>query len=122
MNITWCNTRPSAVMRADVSISLVANKEKLNIRISGGAMATKFKNAEKICIGFDDNNSVLAFAPGNVSGFKVRRNKDNSATMLVSVAHVEGRVKPHELCGEYYLKKDEGGFYYISIGALCHKS
>ena len=122
MNISWCNTRPSAVMRSDVSIRLATNGETVAIRISPGAMASKFGHAEKICVGFDENNSVLAFAPGNISGFKVKENKDKSATIRVSVAHLEGHVKPHELAGEYYLKKDDMGFYYISIGALCHRS
>lgn len=122
MNITWCNTRPNGLMRADVSISITGDKERIILRISGGAMATKFKNADHIRIGFDNFNSVLAIASGDGGGFKVKRNKDGSAVTTISVKHIQDHVKPHELLGDYYLKRDEeSGFYYVPIGALCHR-
>lgn len=122
MNITWCETRPNRVMKSDVSITLAGDKRRLIIRISAGAMATKMKNAERICVGFDERNTVLAFAPGTSSGFKVTRSNNKSATILLSVSRVEGHIKPHELPGDYYFKKDEeSGIYYIPIGALCHR-
>lgn len=121
MNITWCNTRPSAIMRSDVSINLTNKKTALRIRISAGAMSTKLHNADHILVGFDESNSVMAFCSGGTKGFKVKRNGDNSATITISVLHVEGHVKPSELSGDYYMKKGDNDIAYISIGALSHR-
>ena len=114
--INWIRNERTVSSGSDVSISLVANKSRLNIRFSLGAYAVRMKNAPKILIGVDDKATKLYFAGGE-SGYKVIEQK-NKRVVQVPANKVIDYIHPSALCGEYTLKQDTDGYYYISIGAL----
>lgn len=79
MEINWLGNKKTKVS-SDVEINLVGRKVKhVAIYFSNGAMATKFKNADRIMVGFDEDNKYLCFAPGGTAGYKVVKGNDRTA-------------------------------------------
>lgn len=120
MNINWVSNQRKSALKADVMISLVGKrKDHLVITISQGCYAVRFKNAERIMIGFDEKNTCFCMAPGGSEGYKVSKPANGNARVQISTAHIIEHCAPHELCGNYVLKYDpETKVSYIGIGTL----
>ena len=119
MNISWVGGKTNHYLKADVMVTLVCKKTMLCIQFSQGVMATRFKHADRIMVGLDENDSMFCFAPGDGTGFKVYEGANKTGRIKVSVNHVINHCSPNSLCGDWVLKTDmESGVSYIPIGAL----
>ena len=120
MNINWCTNNSRQRQMADVSITVSKNKDHLWIQFSGGAMATKFSNANRIMVGFDENDACFCFAPCEDNrGFKVARGTGGVGRINVNAKHITDHCALHELHGNWTLKTDKDTkISYIPIGAL----
>lgn len=112
----------------DMGISLVKSNEgvALNIAITTGVWAAKFKNKPRVCIGFDGTEKELTrmyFMPTDIGGYKWCRNSEKSSTVYCRVSSIilERQfpiLKMSSICSNYNLRfDDENKCYYISIGA-----
>ena len=114
--INWITNERPISTGSDVSISLVNHRTRLNIRFSQGAYAVKLKNAPKVLVGIDDKKTRLYFM-GSETGYKASELK-NKRIIQVQANKFEDYIHPSALCGEYTMKQDADGNFYVSIGAL----
>lgn len=124
MGINWIESRGRYGKQAsDVEVSFIKGEiPQYSFRFTNGAMASKFKNAERLMVGFDDNCTRVYFATAESGlGYKVVKFKLTS-TVRVTESKVNATLptlNPSTVCGSYTLKYDEvEKLYYISIGAL----
>jgi hypothetical protein len=120
MNINWVNNQRKSSLKADVMITLTGKKkDHLVITFAQGCFAVKFKNSERVMVGFDEGDTCFCMAPGGSEGFKVSRPGNGNPRIQISTAHIIGHCAPHELCGNYMLKQDPTTkVCYIGIGTL----
>jgi hypothetical protein len=124
MGINWIESRGKSFgQTADIDVCYSNGKNKRYcFRISKGAMATKFKNAERLLVGANDECTRIYFADSNSKlGYKVIQNgcKYSVSISEKKVAETSPTLNPSAVIGTYNLKYDEiEKLYYISIGAL----
>ena len=120
--IDWINTsQKRSLIKADVNIVWTCKRTRLMVRVSSGAMATKFKHAERLLVGADQKLKRV-YLKASEEGYKVHVNKSGMASFLLQVSAVEsiiGNERPSELVGDYALSYDrENDAYFFDIGAL----
>lgn len=117
MNITWLTNQKRKSSGVEVMITLVGRKTKhVSITFPAGVMATKFGNAERIKVGFDDNKEYMCFQGAEDEGYKVSVLPNKCGRIQVSMGMFEGICEPHEINGNYSLARLEGTkIYYLPI-------
>lgn len=126
MGIKWLVTYGKTYNSiADVEINYSNGKYKqYAFSISKGAYATKFKNSERILIGFNESGTRLYLAPVKEKiGYKVvNTDRYGRVRFFVSgdkMSRSYPKINPSVIIGTYELKYDEHEeLYFISIGAL----
>lgn len=126
MAINWVKASGKSYgVQADVIVSYsVGRKSQFAFAFMQGAVAVKFKNTERLMVGFNDSMTRLYFCPTeDRSGYKVTtKNASCRSYMFIGEAKLYKTYptfKPSMLIGTYDLKYDEQEqLYYISIGAL----
>lgn len=120
MNINWLDNRRTRRANVDVDIRIVGRKDKhLSINFSNGIIATRFKNSDRIMVGFDEDNKYLCFAPGGTEGYKIVRQNGIGGKIQIHNRLFEGHREMHELCGAYALNYDpESKVSFIEIKAF----
>ncbi len=126
MAIYWVQAKGKRYgAQADLVISYSAGrKSQFAFAFMQGAVAVKFKNTERLMIGFNDSMTRLYFCPTeDRNGYKVTtKNAACRSYMFISEVKLYNTYptfKPSMLIGNYSLKYDEQEqLYYISIGAL----
>lgn len=126
MGITWLVTHgKTAKQTADLEVAYSKGKyPQYGFNFSKGAYATKLKNAERILIGMNEDETRMYFAPAEGKlGYKVTgKPTANKVYVFISASKMESAyptLPPSAVVGTYDLKLDEREkLYYISIGAL----
>lgn len=115
MRVEWIEAQNKHRMSAEVLITYSNKLKVMTIAFTAGTLATKFGHSEKIAVGFDEYNSRFCFM-GGPKGYKISRAQNGVGRIKIHEKKIIPHCAPHELCGNYILKKDEDGYYYISIG------
>ena len=105
--VTWINNQRAN--KADVVITLVG-KERNNISFmfAGGALATKFKHAPRILVGYEDGYLCFAPSPDDGVGYKVcNAQRGDKGKIQLRDTLFEGFAEGHELCGNWVLDYDK---------------
>lgn len=126
MGITWLVTYgKTAKQTADLEVCYSKGKcPQFSFNFSKGAYATKLKNAERVLVGMDENETRVYFAPAEGKlGYKVTsKPSSNKAYVFVTASKMQAAfptLPPSSVIGTYDLKYDmRENLYYISIGAL----
>ena len=126
MGINWLVAKGKVTTQtADLDISYCNGKcKQYSFRFSRGAYATKLKNAERILVGANEEETRLYFAPAEGKlGYKVvGKPNENRVVVFISGSKIEATyptLPPSSVVGTYDLKFDEREkLYYVSIGAL----
>ena len=110
---------------ADLDVAYSKGKcPQFSFGFTKGAHATKLKNAERVLIGMNDDETRLYFAPSEGKlGYKVVTKPTSTKVYLfVTATKMESAyptLPPSSVIGTYDLKFDEREkLYFISIGAL----
>lgn len=103
-------------MSAEVLITYMKKSKQVVFAFTAGTLAVKFGHAERIKVGFDEYGSRICFMGGD-DGLKINRAPNGTGRIKILESRILPYITPYELCGSYYLKKDEEeGYYYIPIG------
>ena len=114
--VNWVNDTPRKKMSAEVMITYTKKNRQVTFAFTAGTLAVKFGHAERIKIGFDEYGSRICFMGGD-DGLKINRAQNGTGRVRILETRILPYISPYELCGNYYLKKDEAeGYYYIPIG------
>lgn len=113
--IDWI-TNKRAPQKADVEVRLINGKTSVMFIFTPGAVATKFRNSERVAIGVDADMQRVYFE-ADPEGYKLLK-KGNTFTATVMCKVVGKYANPMDIVGAYVIKKDPEGRYYISIGAM----
>lgn len=117
MNISWLSNQRGKGSNVEAIITVVGKAQKhVSITFPAGVMATKFGNAERIKVGFDDNREYMCFTGSDDAGYKVSVLPNKSGRIQVSEKKFNGVCEPHEINGNYALEKlGDTKIYYIPI-------
>lgn len=125
MGVNWLEPRTRSFNQtADIEVRYSNGKVKqYAFNISKGAYATKFKNAERIMVGANDDLTRIYFSPVNEHiGYKAVIDGKSKVRLYITAKKVEETfptLHPSAVIGTYNLKYDDAEkLYYISIGAL----
>lgn len=126
MGINWLVARGKVTNQtADLDIAYSKGKNpQFSFGFTKGAYATKLKNAERILVGMNDDETRLYFAPseGKLGYKSVTKPTSTKVYLFVTATKMESAyptLPPSSVVGTYDLKFDEREkLYFISIGAL----
>ena len=117
--INWVDNKMRQSVTSDVSVSIVGRKKSsIGVIFPAGIMATKFRHADRILLGFNDEDKCVCFTPGDARrGYKVTTLPNKSGRIYISADRCAGHCEPHQIQGNYKLKS-EGNVHYFEYGRI----
>lgn len=120
--IDWLENATRKTQKSDLSVSWCNNRTRMGFRLSTGAMASKFKHAERILIGVDKKLKRFYLKGTTDAGYKPQMLTNGAAVLRITAENLEkvlGNDRPSELLGDYNLSYDKDNeAYFFDIGAL----